>query len=354
MTFARRPSSNPMPRRVADRCLVTIVASIAAVCAALAGAPAARADEQQDVAKLVANGKLDEAQTRADAFLAKNPKDAQMRFLKGVVLSQRGHREDAIAVFTGLTQDYPELPEPYNNLAVIYAAQGRYDDARNALEMAIRVAPNDATAYDNLGDVYAAMAARAYRDARRYDANDAGALRKLDAIRALLTGPAATAAAAPAAAAAPEVPAPPDARSQRYVGLGQPAAPSTLMRFGSEAPEIVVPSVGTAVPQGSNVVGVGTPDADAAKETTTLAGASTTIPPDPANPIPSIAAAVQSWAASRSLSTGPVSIRVDGDVATARFREEQRNVRRTISRNHALTLHRNGGGWAVTDDRIES
>ncbi len=283
MTVARRSLSILLPKRGS----LVVASCMLIACLALASAPVARADEQQDVSKLVASGKLDDAQQKADAFLAKNPKDAQMRFLKGVILSQRGHREDAIAVFTGLTQDYPELPEPYNNLAVIYAAQGQYDNARGALEMAIRAAPNDATAYENLGDVYAALAARAYRDARRYDAHAATALRKLDTIRTLLTGPAA-AASAPAAEAPAASAAPPDARSQRYVGLSQPASPSTLTRFGAEAPEIVVPSVGTAVPQGSNVVGVGTPDAAASTETTTLAGARTTIPPDPANPIPSI------------------------------------------------------------------
>ena len=107
-----------------------------------------------------------------------------MRFLKGVILSQRSQRDEAVAVFVGLTQDYPELPEPYNNLAVIYAAQGQYDKARGALETAVRVSPNYATAYENLGDVYAALAARAYQDARRYDGGNASALRKLNADRA--------------------------------------------------------------------------------------------------------------------------------------------------------------------------
>ncbi len=34
-------------------------------------------------------------------------------------------------MFRGLIEDYPELPEPYNNLAVIYAQQGEYDSARD-------------------------------------------------------------------------------------------------------------------------------------------------------------------------------------------------------------------------------
>jgi Flp pilus assembly protein TadD len=329
--------------------------------AAFASAPIARADELQDVSKLVATGKLDEAETRADAFLKNSPKDAQMRFLKGVIASQRGKRADAVAIFSGITQDYPELPEPYNNLAVIYAAQGQYDNARSALETAIRVAPNDATAYENLGDVYAALAARAYRDARRYDINNASALRKLDSVRALLTVPVTAPAAGAAAAAAPPTPtaaAPattPDARSQRNIGMSRPAGPpATVLGFGAEPPEIVVPSVGTAVPQGSNVVAIDTPASDGGPTTSTLPGAKNLVPPDPANPIPAINLAVQRWAASRSVKTGEVSIRVDGDTAIARFSETMQAARRAIARNHLLTLHRNGAGWTVTDEKVES
>ena len=328
---------------------------------ALAGltcAPVVRGDELQDVSKLVAAGKFDDAEKRADAYLKNSPKDAQMRFLKGVIVSQRGSRDEAIAIFSALTQDYPELPEPYNNLAVIYAAQGQYDNARTALESAVRVAPNDATAYENLGDIYAALAARAYRDARRHDANNAAALRKLDSIRSLLTTPAGARSAAPATSAPqasdPAVPAV-DPRSQRNVGLPRPAGPpATVVGFGAEAPEIVVPSVGTQVPQGSNVVAIGTPVADSATATSVLAGATTTVPPDPANPIPAINLAVQRWASSRSLKTGEVKIRVDGDTAIARFREEARAARRSVARDHALTLRRNGSDWTVTDEKIES
>jgi hypothetical protein len=320
----------------------------------LAIAPAVRADELQDVSKLVAAGKLDQAEPKADAYLKNSPKDAQMRFLKGVILAQRGKRDDAVAVFGGLTQDYPELPEPYNNLAVIYAAQGQYDKARDALETAVRVSPNDATAHENLGDIYAALAARSYRDARRFDPSSAATLRKLDAARALLSGPAGAVPSSPVVPVA--VAATPDVRSQRNVGLSQPATPSTLTSFGAEAPEIIVPSVGTVVPQGSNVVGVGTPDDAGAPTTSTLAGATTALPPDPVNPIPAITLAVQQWAASRSMKTAELNIRVDGDVAIARFHEDLPNARtrRALVRNHALTLRREGGEWAVTDDQTES
>jgi Flp pilus assembly protein TadD len=361
MTLARRSMSTmipPLAARLRARSWAVIAAAL--TWSALAFVPVARADELQDVSKLVANGKLDDAEKRADAYLKQTPKDAQMRFLKGVILSQRGKRDEAVAVFTGLTQDFPELPEPYNNLAVIFAAQGQYDKARDALETALRVSPNDATAYENLGDVYAALAARSYRDARRHDPNNAASLRKLDAVRALLTGPGAAGAPAPAApapaAATSSAPAAPDPRAQRNVGMARPAGPpATVIGFGAEPPEIVVPSVGTVVPQGSNVVAVGAPDSDNATSTATLAGATTVVPGAPINPIPAITAAVQRWAASRSVKTGELNIRVDGDSAIARFREEPaKNARKSVARTHALTLRRNGSDWAVTDDKVET
>ena len=85
-----------------------------------------------------------------------------MRFIKGMILSEQGKSADAINVFQKLTEDYPELPEPYNNLAVLHASAGNYDKARVALERAIRTNPAYATAHENLGDVYAKLASQSY------------------------------------------------------------------------------------------------------------------------------------------------------------------------------------------------
>lgn len=212
------------------------------------------ADELQDVSKLVSSGKIDDAEKRADAYLAKNPKDAQMRFLKGVILSQRGKREEAIAVFTGLTQDFPELPEPYNNLAVIYGSQGQYDKARLALESSLRVAPGYSTALENLGDVYTALAARSYQDARRTDPKSASAQRKLVASRAVLGQ------TTPAVAAAPEAkPVVSEPPSQSNVGLPRPASLPSAGTALASAPEVIASSDGPPLPSGSNIVAVESP-----------------------------------------------------------------------------------------------
>ena len=79
-----------------------------------------------------------------------------------MILSEQGKTADAINVFQKLTEDYPELPEPYNNLAVLHASGGNYDKARVALERAIRTNPAYATAHENLGDVYAKLASQSY------------------------------------------------------------------------------------------------------------------------------------------------------------------------------------------------
>ena len=159
--------------------------AVAAACIMLAAAPVL-ADEVQEINQQYRSGNLTGALTRANAYLAKNPKDAQTRFLKGLILADQGKTNDAIAVFTSLTEDYPELPEPYNNLAVLYASQNKYAEAKNALEMAIRTHPSYATAHENLGDVYAKMASIAYDKALALDNKNTAAQTKLALIQDLI------------------------------------------------------------------------------------------------------------------------------------------------------------------------
>lgn len=149
-------------------------------------APPAFADDYADVSKLLRVGQHAEALTKADAFLSKSPRDVQMRFLKGVILTEQNKSADAIAIFTKLTEDYPSLPEPYNNLAVLYAAAGQYDKARSALDAAIRTNPSYATAYENLGDVHAKLASQAYDKALQLDSGNATAKSKLTLVRSLV------------------------------------------------------------------------------------------------------------------------------------------------------------------------
>ena len=147
---------------------------------------AAPADDLKDAQRLYGQGKLAPAMEKVDAFLKVQPRDPQGRFLKGLVLTEQKRVPEAIQVFTGLTEDFPELPEPYNNLAVLYASQGNYDKAKSALELAIHTHPSYATAHENLGDIYARLAALEYAHAAKLDKTNKTAPAKLALVRDLL------------------------------------------------------------------------------------------------------------------------------------------------------------------------
>jgi Flp pilus assembly protein TadD len=152
-----------------------------------AGAATATPEPLPEVKNLISQGAYPAALERLNKHLAEHPTDPAARFLKGVVLSSQNQSGEAIQVFLALIRDNPELPEPHNNLAVLYAAQGKYDDARAELELAIQASPGYATAHENLGDLYASMASRSYEKAAQLDKGNATAQRKLVLIRELFS-----------------------------------------------------------------------------------------------------------------------------------------------------------------------
>jgi Flp pilus assembly protein TadD len=156
------------------------------VALALACSAGARADDVSDARTALRTGDRTAALVAIDRHLAAKPQDAEARFLRGVILNELGRSAEAFDVFFLLTQDYPELPEPYNNLAVLYAARGEYERARTALEMAIRANPRYATAYENLGDVHARLSTQAYEKAAELDASSQTARAKLALARELV------------------------------------------------------------------------------------------------------------------------------------------------------------------------
>jgi tetratricopeptide (TPR) repeat protein len=145
----------------------------------------ASADDLAEAQRLLKQGQPTAALSKVEAHVARQPDDAQGRFTQGLILTEMGRSAEAMAVFSKLIEDYPELPEPYNNLAVLYEQQKQYDKARTALEMAIRVHPGYATAYDNLGDLYARLARRAYAQAVQLDPSLRATQGKLSSLREL-------------------------------------------------------------------------------------------------------------------------------------------------------------------------
>ncbi len=178
MMRAKKYSIMTMIARLATR-LVILVFSVA-VCA-----PQAGADEIQDIHALTKQGQYAKALERVNQYLAQKPGDPNARFTKGLILAEQNKSAEAVEVFTALSRDYPELPEPYNNLAVLYAAQGEYEKARQQLEKSIRTHPSYATAYENLGDVYTKLASQAYDKALQVDSSSSTAKNKLSLIRDL-------------------------------------------------------------------------------------------------------------------------------------------------------------------------
>ena len=201
------------------------------------------ADDYDDAARLLKQGRATAALKKADAAIAANKDDPRPRFLKGLILTERGETQAAIDVFTALTRDYPELPEPYNNLAVLYAAQGQYDQARESLEMAIRTHPSYAVAHENLGDVYAKMASEAYDKALSLDRSNQTAQTKLSLIRELFVDTGSMAQVNTAAAPKPSASAPRSAQTKsapkpaQTTSAPKPAATSVPKPAASSAPK---------------------------------------------------------------------------------------------------------------------
>jgi tetratricopeptide (TPR) repeat protein len=149
------------------------------------------AQSLKDARTLIGEKKYPEAIEVLDKLHTQRPREPQARFLKGLALADSGKTDEAIATFQAVLGDYPELPEPHNNLAVLYAQKGQYGLARDELEAAISAAPDYVVAYENLGDIYARLAALNYEKAAARDARNRTAPAKLKLVREVLSPPAA-------------------------------------------------------------------------------------------------------------------------------------------------------------------
>lgn len=169
-SIAARPSGAPShfppvphvrpPRPTSRRIALAILCL-----ACLSTAPAAQGDMAREIERQFRAGEPDQAMQRLEAAIARTPDQPRLRFLRAVLLTESGRTTEAVAVLEQLTQDHPDLPEPYNNLAVLHAARGNIDRARDLLERALRIDPGYLTALENLGDVHVRLAERAYAQA---------------------------------------------------------------------------------------------------------------------------------------------------------------------------------------------
>ncbi len=190
-------------RAACTRCVMALCFALLTVAASAQTTvigPALPNNDFQEASILYRTGKYDGALERVDAWLKTRPKDARGRFLRGMIFTQQKKLDDATRIYTELTQDFPELPEPYNNLAVIYADKGDFDKARTLLESAVRANAAFTAAHENLGDIHARLAAVSYEKALKLDATNKAVSAKLKAVNDMI--PART----PAASVAPVKP----------------------------------------------------------------------------------------------------------------------------------------------------
>ena len=341
-------------------------------------APMVTAQTLPEIQRLMKQGQMPQALEKAESYVSTNPKDAQGRFLKGLILTEVGRPADAIAMFTKLTEDFPELPEPYNNLAVLYAQQKQYDKARTALEMAIRTHPSYSIAHENLGDVYAKLASQAYDKALQLDSSNAVTQSKLSMIKELIstsskpgTKPTAEAArpAEPVKVAAAETP---KATPAAPVVVATPAAkpvektpePAVVAKAESKTEakpaEIKAPVEKEPVASGS--------EADVTKA---LQGwvsawsqkdvkgylnhyASDFQPPD--------GVSRTAWEAERTkridkpgklqVTVDDIKISVSGDKATAKFRQKYASATLKTATNKTMVFVKSGSKWLIQQERV--
>ncbi len=344
---------------------VTFSAALLAALLALAAAAPAHADTLQDIGRLMKQGQHAQALEQIDKYLSTRPRDAQGRFLKGLILTEMNRPNEAIGVFQKLTEDYPELPEPYNNLAVIYAQQKQYEKAKQALEMAIRTHPSYATAHENLGDIYARLASQAYDKALQIDSSNTSAQTKLAMIRDLMgtrpggTRPVTVAPAAPAKASE---------------AAAEPAKPVEPNRT-AEAPRPVEPPKPQAKPEPKSEpkpaakgnTGDITTEVSRAVESWAAAWSNKNVKVylahyarDFRTPNGESRAAWEAERSQRINKPGPISVTLDdlritadgGDRATARFRQHYKSANLKTSSHKTLVLARQEGRWLIQQERV--
>jgi len=232
------------------RSLVIFLAVLAPLTAA-AGTPAL-----QSAQRMVAKGQLPRALQTLDRILGRQPRDVRARFLKGVVLARQGRAAEAIRIYTALSQDDPRLPEPHNNLAVLYANAGQYGKARTELEAALRTSHSYDTAYRNLSKIYAKLATLAYDKAlqlggkNKKTQNNPLQLVLLDNLASVQPSPARPATMTPAAptliATAKKTPPPPAPRTPRRPAAEKPATRAPAKKIAVKTPEKIAPELARA------------------------------------------------------------------------------------------------------------
>lgn len=374
--------------------------------ALLVGASTAYANNA-DITSLLQGSQPEQALKLIDQRLTATPKDPQLRFLQGVAFAMANKNKEAIDTFTQLTKEFPELPEPYNNLAVLYANQNQLDKSRQALEQAIRTNPSYSTAHENLGDIYAKLASQAYSKALQLDGSHAQSVQpKLALIHDLFsTGQA----QAQALAKAPSAPAPVTATATQAVSSSTTApAQATVVAAAATAQPVASAQPATATPvtetasspatepkAETKTIAKAEPKAEPKAVATADAGQAAKADTPPAANVAEVEAAVRTWAKawaakdmanylaayspnfqtpgnqsrkaweaerrarivgkrSISVNLADLTITTQNDRATARFRQHYRADTLNVSSRKTLQLELRKGQWLIVSETTGS
>ena len=370
--------------------------------ALLVGASTAYANNA-DITSLLQGSQPEQALKLIDQRLSATPKDPQLRFLQGVAFAMANKNKEAIDTFTQLTKEFPELPEPYNNLAVLYANQNQLDKSRQALEQAIRTNPSYSTAHENLGDIYAKLASQAYSKALQLDGSHAQSVQpKLALIHDLFsTGQA----QAQALAKAPSAPAPVTATATQAVSSSTTApAQATVVAAAATAQPVASAQPATATPvtetasspatepkAETKTIAKAEPKAEPKAVATADAGQAAKADTPTAANVAEVEAAVRTWAKawaakdmanylaayspnfqtpgnqsrkaweaerrarivgkrSISVNVADLTITTQNDRATARFRQHYRADTLNVSSRKTLQLELRKGQWLIVSE----
>ena len=323
----------------------------------------ASADAYSDVAQLTRDGKFTEALSKADAYLAGKPRDPQMRFLKGVTQKDAGKTAEAITTFTKLTEDFPDLPEPYNNLAVLYANQNQFEKAKLALELALKTNPGYAIAYENIGDVYAKLSSQAYNKALQIEGTNPAITPKLAMARQLFNSNSGRIAAiGTSPTVVPEKAAP--------AVIPKPAAPAVVTTPSSATPP--APAAPPAKPPATKADDVQSQDDTKAVEAAVRKWAEawsdknlkvyfSSYGKDFEPPGDSKRSAWENDREARIMGKSKISVRLDGlkitvngNKAIAKFRQNYKADELAVSSRKTLELTKYGDQWRITRETVGS
>ncbi|CUA95112.1 nuclear transport factor 2 family protein [Thiomonas bhubaneswarensis] len=355
---------------------------VATLIALALSAPSVWAADAASVTQSLQKGDLQSALQQVDTLLAQKPKDPQYQFLKGVILTEQKKDAQAIKIFQSLTEQYPELPEPYNNLAVLYAQQGQYEKARAALDMAIRTNPSYATAQANLGDIYAKLASQAYQKALQLAPDEnANARVKLNLIRELFeqgkgagNPPMKVATAQPAAAAEIKPAATPPAVKPAVAAPEKPAVKPEPTHTAQAAPPATAPSTNSAPAAPQRAATTEAAPAPAAEQAAVTEAVERWAAAWQGKNLPGYFAAyapnfkpekgmsLSAWKDQRrarisdkakiTVTVHALKVQVDGDKATARFRQHYVSGSLDFDGPKTLQLQRENGKWLIVREIV--